>query len=242
MKKVILRFLDWAEASIIQGEGVKKAYDNLMPLGKLCIVPCTVEDTISLDVPAWGSRTMVKVLYFSFMSKEKGIYTAFSAVDQVLGKNNKINFMFAGPTESDEVSNDLDALLRKYPDNVKYLGYIEDIEKRTECFRNADIFIFPTLREAFGLVLLHAMAEGIPVIASNEGEISKTIKDKENGYLIEKGNAEQLAQQILNLSGDQSLRKKMGEANRRKYLDHFVPQVFERNMISTIKKIYKASI
>lgn len=237
MKKIVRLYLKWAAASIIQGEGVRSAYDGFMDQRKLWVVPGCVEDTAAWNVPVWEKNGKVNVLYFSFLSETKGVYTAFSAVPEVLRKNSKIDFVFAGPVESDMVKEKLDILLKKFPENTRYLGYIEDERKRAECFRNADMFIFPTRRECFGLVILHAMAEKLPVIASIEGSIPEILKDGENGFLVNKNDDEQLAQRILQLAVAPQLRKVMGEANRQRFLTVYSHQEYGRKMIEFFKGI-----
>ena len=203
------------------GECVRVFYDGLMDHKKLWAVPGRVVDTQGWDVSAWEKNGKLNVLYFSFLSEAKGVYTAFSAARKVLVKSPEVRFVFVGPVESDEVRKELDALCEQFPDNAQYLGYVDDAGKRTACFRNADIFIFPTHRECFGLVLLHAMAERLPVIASIEGAIPEVIREGENGFLVNKGDDEQLLERIFRLINDRSLREAMGQANRQRYLKFY---------------------
>lgn len=242
MKKFVRLYLRWAAASIIQGEGVRPAYEGFMDRSKLFVVPGSVEDTAGLNVPARDKGGKLCVLYFSFLSESKGVYTAFSAAEKVIEENPGIKFTFAGPVESEKVRQNMDALISRFPENVEYAGYIEGVEKRTAYFRGADIFIFPTVRETFGLVLLHAMAEGVPVISSVEGCIPEIVEDGVNGCLIEKGNSRQLADKILRLAGDQPLRKAMGEANRRRYLDRYSPERYGRRMVEVCGEIASLSV
>jgi len=237
MKKFVRLYLKWSAASIIQGERVRPAYEELMDPSKLFIVPGCVEDTAGLNVPVQDKGDKLSVLYFSFLSEHKGVYTAFSAAAKVIEENPRIKFTFAGPVESKKIRRDMDALISRFPENVEYAGYIEGAEKRTAYFRGADIFIFPTLRETFGLVLLHAMAEGVPVVASIEGCIPEIVEEGINGHLVEKGSAEQLSEKILYLAGEEPLRKAMGGANRRRYLDHYSPEQYGRRMVEVCKAI-----
>ena len=238
-KKILELYLKWASASIIQGEGVRSAYDGLINPKKLWVVPGCVEDTRSWESPRWEKNGKINVLYFSFLSRDKGIFTAFSAVRKVLAQNSVVSFHFAGPVESDAVQEDLNLLLKQYPENAHYYGYIEDPKKRTECFRNADVFIFPTSRETFGLVLLHAMAEQLPIVASVEGCIPEIIQEGENGFLIEKENDGQLAEHILRLANNANLRRTIGEANRQKFLNSYSLDEYGRKMIETFEGIYR---
>ena len=118
-----------------------------------------------------------------------------------------------------------------------YAGYVGEDVKRTEYFRDSDIFIFPTQRDVFGLVLLHAMAEGLPVVASIEGAIPEIVQDGENGFLFPKGDEKELAQHILTLAAGPPLRKRMGAAGRQRYLLNFTPQMYGERMIGAFKFI-----
>ena len=122
----------------------------------------------------------INVLYFSHMSRLKGVYTAFEAMALILKECVDIVVTFGGPMENEEVKNRLEELQKNFPGRVNYMGYVEDVVERTKIFRQADIFIFPTLRDVFGLVLLHAMAEGLPIVASREGTVPEIVPDGTN--------------------------------------------------------------
>jgi len=121
------------------------------------------------------------------MSQLKGVYTAFEAAAIILQERADIIVTFGGPMEDEEVKNRLEALHKSYPDRVRQMGYVEDVTERTKIFRGADIFIFPTLRDVFGLVLLNAMAEQLPIVASREGTIPEIVPDGTNALLVKKG-------------------------------------------------------
>ena len=83
------------------------------------------------------------------------------------------------------------------------------------------------------------MAEGVPVIASREGAVPEIVQDGVNGFLIEKGSEDQLAQKILALARDPQLRQKIGSANRERYLDVYSPRQYATKMINTFAEIEK---
>ncbi len=229
-------------ASIVLGESVRSVYQGFIDPKRLFVVPGSVADTKDLaptDGPALSVRKNINVLYFSFMSESKGVLTAFKVVPQVLAADPRIHFIFAGPVGSGSIQTALNQLRQRYNSRVEHLGYIGDALERTKMYRNADVFIFPTHRDVFGLVLLHAMAEGLPVIASREGAVPEIIQDGINGFLVEKGNEGQLAQRILTLAGDPQLRQKIGSANRERYLNAYSPQRYGQRMIDTFVEIEK---
>jgi len=242
--KVYQALLRWllknTTACILLGESAKQVYKGFIAPHRLFSVPGSVEDTkdfiISKNILD-PLKDSINVLYFSFMAKSKGVFTAFEAASNVLRRNQSICFHFAGPIESASVQEAFDRLKDEFKERVRHLGYIEATDIRTAVYRSSDIFIFPTHRDVFGLVLLHAMAESLPIIASREGTIPEIIKDGEGGFLIEKGDHEQLAQRILQLAGDPVLRKAMGASNRKRYEEMYLPQKYGARMVQVFDEI-----
>ena len=207
-----------AAGSIVMGERVRPVYDGLMDQGKIVVVPGVVEDTQRMDVtPDRPAEDCFNVVYFSHMSRDKGIFVAFETAREILQMRRDVVMTFGGPIENDVVRAGLEALQQEYPQRVRYLGYVDDAGRRTEIFRGADVFLFTTLRDVFGLVLLHAMAEGRPIVASREGTIPEIVIDGETGLLFDKGNSRMCAGAVLRLLDDKDLCLKMGAAGRRRF-------------------------
>jgi len=229
--------LEHSNASIIMGERVRPFYNGLMAQEKLFVVPGTVEDTQNIPMEKkdfWGE---VNVLYFSHLSHDKGAEVAFNAVPLILKAKKDVRVTFAGPVENDGIALRLEALQQAFPGRVRYLGYIDRVSERARIFRSADIFIFPTLRDVFGLVLLHAMAEGLPVVASNEGTIPEIIPDTGYGILFEKGSAIELSEQVLVLVEDPVRRRAMGAANRRRFEKEYSLGAYGDKMVNVFRQL-----
>ncbi|NMT63789.1 glycosyltransferase family 4 protein [Marinobacter orientalis] len=87
-----------------------------------------------------------------------------------------------------------------------------DNEKYQQLFRNASMFVMPSFNEAFGEVFVEAMSHGLPCIGTNTGVMPEIICGNNAGEVIEPGDVEALAENILgSLSDPQALREK-GEA------------------------------
>jgi len=115
---------------------------------------------------------------------------------QVVGKNQNIDRMKA-------LANKLGV-----GDYVDFLGWVPP-EKIHMYYRQASIFVMPSLMEGFGLVFLEAMAQGLPVIGGNVGGTSELIKDGENGILVSPGHSASLHDKILSLLTNGDFRKKL---------------------------------
>ena len=99
-------------------------------------------------------------------------------------------------------------------EKILFLG-AKTHEELKVIYASADIFVAPSVtakdgdQEGFGLVLIEAMASGLPVIASRSGGITDIISDGENGLLCEEKNAVQIAAKISILLDNDDLRKKI---------------------------------
>lgn len=87
-------------------------------------------------------------------------------------------------------------------------------ERLIRLYHTADLFVFPTYSEAFGLVALEAMAAGLPVVASDIGGLSSLIRSEENGVLAAVGDEEAFAAAIRGLLINKPYRQSISQMAR----------------------------
>lgn len=104
--------------------------------------------------------------------------------------------------------------------------------------RNADIFVFPTYypNECFPLVLLEAMQQGLPCISTKEGGITSIIDNGKTGLLVNRQDAEDLANKIAWMIEHPKERKVMGENGIKKCRNCFSIESFEESMNNILIK------
>ena len=94
--------------------------------------------------------------------------------------------------------------------NIQFLGYVEN-DRLPDIYRSADIFCSPaTHGESFGVVLLEAMASGLPIVAFANRGYKEVMGDRVLGeFLVPPGNSQELMLKLKKLVQDENLRKKL---------------------------------
>ncbi|MET0957446.1 MAG: glycosyltransferase family 4 protein [Solirubrobacterales bacterium] len=114
-------------------------------------------------------------------------------------------------------------------DRVHFLGAVPHPELPA-VLRAADLFLLTTEPpESFGIVVIEAMACGLPAIASDYPGVRAVVDPGETGLLVERGNPDAVAAALAELVGDPERRRAMGERGRRRALDEWSwPRLVER--------------
>ena len=98
-------------------------------------------------------------------------------------------------------------------DCVDFIGTVKN-ESIPGLMSRGSVFVLPSLSEGFPIVVLEAMASGLPIVATRVRGLSEIIEDSINGFLVESGKPEQLAEKILLLLTDKELNSRISEVNR----------------------------
>jgi len=91
-----------------------------------------------------------------------------------------------------------DKQLKNLPKNIMGIKRTNSIKELAEIYSTVDVFVNPTLEEVLGLTNIEAQASGTPVIAFNSGGVPETL-DKNTGFVVEKGNSQELYNKIENI-------------------------------------------
>lgn len=108
------------------------------------------------------------------------------------------------------------ARARGVADRVRFLDHVEDLGSYRAVFRRATLFVLPSEWEAFGLVLLEAMAAGVPIVASSVGGVPEVLEEGRSGHLVPFGDPARLAEAIEWLWSDPTERERLVREGHRR--------------------------
>lgn len=194
--------------------------------GKVRVVPYGYDPPTS-DAPI--EPIPGRVLFVGAVNHLKGVHYLAEAARILARRNTGIEIHVIGPS---------DPVIGGYPEFVgpRYVGQIPRSEVIRE-IRKADVFAFPTLSDGFGIVLLEAMANGVPVVSTPH--CAAITIDGVNGFVVAARDAEVLADRLESIVSDRRLRERLSQAALRtatEYslfayslrLSHIVKAAFER--------------
>lgn len=151
------------------------------------------------------------------LSREKGMEQFVAAATYVLARTPDAGFIIFG--EGPERKN-LERLIFQQGLQGKLVlaGFREDVGKLLACL---DVSVLSSWTEGLPVVVLEALAAGVPVVATAVGGTPEVIDDGVNGFLVPPGDPAALAQRISELLNDDNLRRAMGERGRRRVRKEF---------------------
>jgi glycosyltransferase involved in cell wall biosynthesis len=125
---------------------------------------------------------------------------------------------------------------RKSIRNVVFAGFKQKPEL-PRYYTAADVFVFPTLGDPYGLVVDEAMACALPIVSTSEaGEIRDRVEEGVNGYIVPAKDSQALADKMEVLARDPEARARMGAASFEKIKDH-TPEGWAKDFEAAIENI-----
>jgi glycosyltransferase involved in cell wall biosynthesis len=104
--------------------------------------------------------------------------------------------------------------------------------RKTRLLQEAAVLVLPSRHPLEGqpLVILEALGAGTPVVASDLGAIPDMVRDGIEGFIVQAGDVDALADRLTRLLDDRSLRAEMGRSARRRYEQEYTMSVFVRRI------------
>lgn len=155
------------------------------------------------------------LLFVGRLTKQKGLEYLLSSLTMLKGHDYKL--LIAGEG-SERMSLIKKAKELGVDSRVVFLGNVSE-KRKLELLKGSDVFVSPSLWESFGIVVVEAMAAGLPILATNAGAISEVVGD--SGVTVNPRDPDALGRALVKLIGDEAFRKKLGRNAMRRFRANF---------------------
>jgi glycosyltransferase involved in cell wall biosynthesis len=176
-------------------------------------------------------RTPVRLVMVARFGAQKDHPTLFHALAGLLDREWSLDLIGEGPLMGQAAG--LAGALG-LADRIRFLGQRTDVE---QLLAEAQISLLATNWEGLPLSILEAMRAGLPVIASDVGGISESVREGETGYLVPRGGVELLRERIARLLDDPALRVRLGANARSFYEQQFTLDRFVSKTLAVYREV-----
>lgn len=201
-----------------------------IPEERISVIPLTAlgDETLGEGVEEEKNT----LLFFGRIFEYKGLEYLIRAEPLIREKVPDVKIVIAGRGE------DFDryrAMMESPESFVVYNEYISN-EFQAELFRQSSVVVLPYIEATQSGVIPTAFNFGKPVVATAVGGLGEQLDDGVNGYLVEPRNVEELAEKIIYLLQNESIRYQMGTNGRRKLEREWSPQAVGQQTIVAYQK------
>ena len=187
--------INGADAFIFVGSNFQKALCNKLGIHKETYVIPNMIDTSAFEIKNAENKCFT-FLIACHLKKHKSVELVVTAFHQAFDFSCPVKLIIAG--DGDDRKN-LESLITQYNEGnrISLFGRYSS-EQAKELFSNSDAFVLTSKVEPFGIVYIEALASGLPCIGT-KGQGADDIIDDDNGYLVEYGKIDELAQKMKEL-------------------------------------------
>jgi glycosyltransferase involved in cell wall biosynthesis len=239
-KKYIKFVFKYVDRGIVLGYCLKPLLEDVLPYDKIDVVYNGVDaepfDKIESNEEKNGK---FRILFAGLLEESKGYFDLIKAVPLLKKHYQEIEVLLAGRWQANGFKEKVQSYVREnnLETQVKFLGVVTG-EEKIKLFKSSNVFVLPTYYHLEGqpVVILEAMAAGLPVITTDCGSIKEMIYHRENGFIISPSSPHQIAEKIGLLIENKNLRQRMGEKSHRRVKEKFSLSQYIDGVVRTIEK------
>ena len=223
-----VNFLRFATSIIIPSPYVLKKTKELLPNKKVNYIEIAFDNNVSVKKTFEMTR---QLLYVGTIEFRKGLHLLIDVLSQLKKDNNKFTINIVGSIVDTRYYKELLEKVAFYglEEQVFFRGRLP-LEEMRNYFLKADIFVFPSLLEGFGMVIMEAMSYGIPVIAFDNTAMPFIIKHDYNGFLVKNKDLPDFKIKIENVLNNVSLREKLSKGASETFANSRRPPEFIKDI------------
>jgi len=196
-----------------------------VPAKKLTVVPYGADVSLfSPEEKRVSQGDGLRLLFVGQIGQRKGISYLLDAVRRMENKGDTLTLV--GQLQGDE---------KAFENSWNLFHHIPHVPhaELPEIYRHADVFVFPTLVEGLGIVVLEAMASGLPVITTSNGP-GDVVRDGVDGFLVPPRDVNSIIDRLEILRSNPELRAKMGR-NARQRAQEYTWKIYRETAVTNIE-------
>lgn len=186
---------------------------------KIEVSPLGVDPSEFLPQPFREWPAPFQVICVARLAPVKAQHVLIGALDDIVlqGRDVQLRLIGDGP---DRLELEEEVIRRGLRGRVIFEGWLNQDRVRA-AYREADLFVLPSFAEGVPVVLMEAMAMGIPCVATWVTGVPELIRNELDGLLVVPSDQEELATAIMRLMDDAALRCRLGQAGRQRVLEEY---------------------
>jgi glycosyltransferase involved in cell wall biosynthesis len=198
-----------------------------LPPDRIAVVPNGLDDAPFAAARArrHEKTTPVRILFIGLLCEEKGVHDIISSMRLVPDAE----FVFVGEWASAE---DRERAMQKLhadgtASRAHFAGVVSGDEKY-DILVSSEIYVFPTfwVYEGHAVSTVEALAAGLPIVCTDHGALDESVRERWNGFFVPAHSPESIAERLLQLVHDATLRSEMARRSRQLYEDRFTVERF----------------
>lgn len=227
------------EEGKLLGLDASKATDLGVAIEEKIFKPLDNKNELRQKLGITGEKIILFIGRINF--DEKGVGYLMKAMPEIITKVPDVRLIIIGSGPDQ----------KKMEELIQEVGmgkYINPVGKKpfTELVQwicSADVFVVPSVwMEAFGQVTIEAMSCGVPVVTTDAGASPEINMHGETGLVVPIRDSKAIADAVVKILSDDVLRKKMGEAARKRVLENYTYEVMTKKCLEIIDRVEKSQI
>ena len=236
-EKPLVRVYRGRPYNVISESTAEDIIERGVPREDVSVIHCGIDRSLYSYDPGIAKYENPTALYLGRIKKYKSIQHLILAFREVVEEIPEARLMIVGAgdylPQLKALTGSLDLV-----DSIEFAGYVPT-EEKVNRMRRAHVSVLPSLKEGWGLTNIEANSVGTAVIAADSPGLRDSVRDGETGFLYPYGEVDQLADRILRIFRDESLRRKLESGaltwaerfnwdNAAREFDSLIQQVVER--------------
>jgi glycosyltransferase involved in cell wall biosynthesis len=231
-KRYFSNTLKNANGAVVLGNNLRYLFSPWFSGDKIFVVP----NGLKIENLPYSVKNGFSIIirYIGSLSSAKGIIEIIEAILLLKNPRKQFRLILNGIWRDQEIKKRCEKIIAENLLPVNYEGEVTG-EQKSLAYSNSDIFVFtPNKPEGHPMVIIEAMAAGLPIITTDQGAITESVIDGENGFIVPIKNPAAISDKLKILIENETLREQMGRRSRELYEQNLT----EEKMVEHLKDVF----